>query len=81
MAEQHLAKVVHGLEDVLYGVDPACLCEEGERGTTCRQGARIQPGVHRESCLLFPGLVQHGHSLVFHRIIEWFGLEGTLNII
>lgn len=33
---EHLAQVVHGLEDVLYGVDPARLHEEGDRGPVRR---------------------------------------------
>lgn len=55
--EEHLAQVVHGLEDVLHGVDPACLREEGERGTARGQGAHVQPEVHTESRLLFPNLI------------------------
>lgn len=42
--EEHLAQEVHGLEDVLHGVDPACLGEEGEWATGSRQGTRVQPG-------------------------------------
>lgn len=63
--EEHLAQEVHGLEDVLHGVDPARLCEEWERGTARRRGARVWPGVHTESRLLFSSLVQHRHSPAF----------------
>lgn len=63
--EEHLAQEVHGLEDVLHRVDPARLRKEGEWGAARGQGGRIQPGVHTESCLLFPGLIQHRHSLAF----------------
>lgn len=63
--EEHLAQEVHGLEDVLHGVDPARLCEEWERGTARRRGARVWPGVHTESRLSFSGLIQHQHSLAF----------------
>lgn len=41
--EEHLAQEVHGLEDVLHGVDPAWLREEGEWGTGSGQGTRVQP--------------------------------------
>lgn len=45
--EEHLAQEVHGLEDVLHGVDSACLGEEGERGAASGQGAHVWPGVHK----------------------------------
>lgn len=68
--EKHLAQEVHGLEDVLHGVDPARPCEEGEWGTARGQGAWVQPGVHTESRLLMTGLVQHGHSLAFGSALQ-----------
>lgn len=45
--EEHLAQEVHGLEDVLHGVDSARLGEEGERGAARGQGAHVRPGVHK----------------------------------
>lgn len=45
--EEHLAQEVHGLEDVLHGVDSARLGEEGERGVASGQGAHVWPGVHK----------------------------------
>lgn len=42
--EEHLAQEIHGLEDVLHGVDPAWLHEEGDRGTGSRQGTGAWPG-------------------------------------
>lgn len=49
--EEHLAQEVHGLEDVLHGVDPACLREEGEWGTGSGQGTRVRPGcTQNHSC-------------------------------
>lgn len=41
--EEHLAQQVHGLEDVLHGVDPACPSKEGKWGTVSRRGAGVQP--------------------------------------
>lgn len=70
--EEHLAQLVHGLEDVLHGVDPARLREEGERGTARGQGTHVWPGVHTESHLLFPGLVQRRHSLAFGSALHPF---------
>lgn len=45
--EEHLAQEVHGLEDVLHGVDSARLGEEGEWGAASGQGAHVRPGVHK----------------------------------
>lgn len=60
--EEHLAQQVDGVEDVLHGVDPACLCEEGERGTGSRQGTRAWPGcTQNHPC--YSLLSQTGHSL------------------
>lgn len=60
--EEHLAQQVHGLEDVLHGVDPARPGKEGKWSTVSRWGAGVQPGMHTEPQWLLPGLAQHNHN-------------------
>lgn len=60
--EEHLAQQAHGLEDVLHGVDPACLCAEGQWGTGSRQGTGAWPGcTQNHSCYSLSHAA--GHSL------------------